>query len=159
VKLLVDSHTLIWAVDAPARLGTQAATELKDLSNSVLVSPATLWEIAIKYGLGKLTLSKPYRDWMIEPVYRLDATMLPITIDSADVYLSLPLHHRDPFDRMLVAQSLAEGVPLVSGDPAIGAYGSSASGEAVTSASAAVPPPPGRSRRPARRRSGRIAAS
>jgi PIN domain nuclease of toxin-antitoxin system len=121
--LLVDTHTLIWAVDDPARLGMRAAQELRNLSNDVLVSVATVWEISIKYGLGKLALSKAFRDWIVEALNRLDASLLPITIDSADAQSSLPHHHRDPFDRMLVAHSAVEGVPLVSGDAAFDAYG------------------------------------
>ena len=123
MRLLVDTHTVFWAVDEPARLGKQAALELRDLSNEILVSAATIWEIAIKFGLGKLSLSKAYREWMIEAMYRLDAHLLPVTIDSADVQSSLPHHHRDPFDRMLVAQALVENVPIASGDAAFDAYG------------------------------------
>lgn len=82
-----------------------------------------MWEIAIKVGTGKLALSGPYRAWTYQALSALGASLLPITIDHADVQLGLPFHHRDPFDRLLVAQSLAEGVPVVSADAQLDRYG------------------------------------
>jgi PIN domain nuclease of toxin-antitoxin system len=98
-------------------------TTVKDASNDLLVSAATLWELAIKVSLGKLTLSQPYRTWMNQALADLGATALPITVDYADVQAALPYHHRDPFDRLLVAQARVEGIAVVSADSQLDAYG------------------------------------
>jgi PIN domain nuclease of toxin-antitoxin system len=123
VKLLLDSHTLLWAVDNPARLGPKALSELQDPGNEVLLSAATIWEIAIKVGLGKLSLSKPYREWMLQASSDLAVTILPVTVEYADVQAMLPNHHRDPFDRLVVAQAQVENVPVVSNDAIFDQYG------------------------------------
>ena len=123
MKLLLDAHALIWAVDDPSRLGTQAAAALRDPNNDLLVSAGTIWELAIKVGLGKLTLSLPYRQWMTKAITDLGAAVLPITIEYADTQASLPNHHRDPFDRLLVAQAQVENVPIVSSDVVFDDYG------------------------------------
>jgi PIN domain nuclease of toxin-antitoxin system len=88
-----------------------------------LLSAATIWEVAIKVGLKKLTLALPYRQWMERAVSDLGLTLLPITVEHADIQISLPGHHRDPFDRLLAAQSIAEGVPVVSIDAVFDLYG------------------------------------
>jgi len=123
VKLLLDTHTLIWAVDDPSKLGPQAVTALQDPANDLLLSAATIWEIAIKVGLGKLSLSVPYRQWMNQAITDLGMTVLPITVEYADVQVNLPKHHGDPFDRLLVAQSQVENNHLVSADPVFDQYG------------------------------------
>ena len=123
MRLLLDSHTLLWAVDDPGRLGSIAIAKLQDPSNEVLLSAATIWEISIKVGLGKPSLSKPYREWMLQATADLGATVLPITIQYADIQATLPSHHRDPFDRLLVAQARIENVPVVSNDLIFDQYG------------------------------------
>ena len=123
MKLLLDTHTLIWAVDDPSKLGPQAVTALQDPANDLLLSAATIWEIAIKVGLGKLSLSMPYRQWMNQAITDLGMTVLPITVEYADVQVNLPKHHGDPFDRLLVAQSQVENIHLVSADPVFDQYG------------------------------------
>ena len=85
-----------------------------DPSNDRLLGAGTIWEIAIKVGLKKLNLSQPYRQWMEQAITGLGATVLPITVEHADIQAGLPLHHRDPFDRLLVAQALVENMPVVS---------------------------------------------
>jgi PIN domain nuclease of toxin-antitoxin system len=87
------------------------------------VSAATIWEIAIKVGLNKLPLTLPYRDWMNRAIADLGLTILPVTVDYADAQAALPWRHRDPFDRLLVAQALTEGILIVSADPVLDAYG------------------------------------
>jgi PIN domain nuclease of toxin-antitoxin system len=105
------------------RLGSQAALALQDPGNDLLLSAATIWELAIKAGLGKLSLSAPYRQWISQAMTDLRATVVPITVEYADVQAALPHHHRDPFDRMLIAQSQVENIPVVSNDPTFDAYG------------------------------------
>ena len=99
MKLLLDSHTLIWAADDPAKLTALAQALLQDPSHDRLVSAASLWEIAIKFSLGRLPLSLPYRQWMDKAIADLGLILLPITLDHAERQASLPWHHRDPFSR------------------------------------------------------------
>jgi PIN domain nuclease of toxin-antitoxin system len=119
----MDTHTLIWAVDDPGKLGSQAVTELKNPANELVVSAATVWELSIKVGLGKLTLSSPFRQWMNKAIADLGLSILPITVEYADVQAALPRHHGDPFDRLMVAQAIVDGVAIVSADPQLDAYG------------------------------------
>jgi PIN domain nuclease of toxin-antitoxin system len=92
VRVLLDSHTLIWAVDNPSKLSTLAAATLQDPANELVVSTGTVWEVAIKVGLGKLTLSMPFRDWMTQALGGLGTSLLQITVDHADTHAGLPLH-------------------------------------------------------------------
>ena len=114
MRLLLDSHAIIWYVDQDHLLSPAAHSAITDPANDLLVSAGTLWEIAIKVGSGKLSLSAPYRTWMTKAVGDLWATVLPITIEYAEAQAGLPSHHRDPFDRLLVAQALIEHVSVVS---------------------------------------------
>ena len=121
MRLLLDSHALIWAVDDPSKLGPQAAAALQDPTNDLLVSAGTIWELAIKVGLGKLTLSLPFRQWMSKAITDLGASILPIQIEHADA-VQLP-GRGDPFDRLLAAQSQVEDVAIVGNDTALDQYG------------------------------------
>lgn len=123
MKLLLDTHTFIWSVDQPSLLGPNAKTALEDPANDLILSAATIWETAIKVGLKKLTLSLPYRQWMIRAMKDLEVTILSVTVEYADVQAGLPHHHRDPFDRLLIAQAIVENVPLVSNDDVFDQYG------------------------------------
>ena len=123
MRLLLDSHTLIWSVDDPSRITTAAMTAMSDPANDLLLSAATLWEMAIKFSRQKLPLSLPYRQWMDRAIADLGLDVLPITLDHAERQAGLPWLHRDPFDRLIVAQALVEGVPLVSADAKLDTYG------------------------------------
>src|SRR5262245_10526803 len=123
MRILLDAHSPIWAVDDPSKLGPAAAAALANPANEPLLSAGTIWEIAIKTSLGKLTLSLPFKQWMNNAVTDLGATILPITIDYADAQVRLPHHHGDPFDRMLAAQALTEVIPIVSADTVLDSYG------------------------------------
>jgi PIN domain nuclease of toxin-antitoxin system len=123
MRLLLDSHVLIWSVEQDHLLSPTAHAAITDPNNDLLVSAATIWEIAIKVGTGKMSLSLPYRPWMNQAIADLDLTILPITVDYADAQAGLPHHHRDPFDRLLIAQTLTEAIAVVSADAAFDAYG------------------------------------
>ena len=123
MRLLLDSHTLIWAVDDPLQLSPAATSALQDPANELLLSTASIWEIAIKVGLKKLTLTRPFKPWMNKAIGDLDLSILPITIDYVDRQAGLPDHHRDPFDRLLIAQALTEIVSIVSADRFFDTYG------------------------------------
>ncbi len=122
MRAILDTHALIWAVDDPERLGTQARKILEDPPNARLFSSGSIWELAIKSGLGKLTLSRPFRNWIEQAVSDLQLTILPISIECASIQSSLPTHHRDPFDRLLVAHALAESAPILSFDTIFDRY-------------------------------------
>lgn len=119
MNLLLDTHTLLWWLDDPAQLSEAAATAIRDEENIVYVSAATAWEIVIKKTLGKLEAPDNMDDVLRECRF----TPLPITVAHALAIRSLPLHHRDPFDRMLVAQSQTEGMTIVTRYPKILEYG------------------------------------
>ena len=123
MRLLLDTHTLIWAVDDTSKLSAAADAALRDPANELLLSAASVWEIAIKIGLGKLVLTLPYRQWMNQVITDLGLTLLPITVEYADVQAGLPTHHRDPFDRLIIAQALTDGLSIVSTDAAFDDYG------------------------------------
>ncbi len=123
MRLLIDSQSLIWYVDQDHLLSPAAHAAITDPNNDLLLSAATIWEIAIKVGLKKLSLSMPYRQWMNQAINDLGMTVLPITVEYADVQVNLPKHHGDPFDRLLVAQSQVENIHLVSADPVFDQYG------------------------------------
>lgn len=96
---------------------------MSDPTNELLLSAGSIWEIAIKIGLGKSALTEPYLPWMSQALSDLAITVLPITIEYADAQASLPKHHTDPFDRLIVAQAMIENVSIVSADARMDAYG------------------------------------
>jgi PIN domain nuclease of toxin-antitoxin system len=123
LRLLLDSHAMIWWVDEHRHLSEGAYAAIADPANDLLCSAATIWEIAIKYGLGKLELTLPFGEWMEHAIRDLRATVLPISVEYADRQTQLPMHHGDPFDRMLVAQSLIENIAVISNDEKLDSYG------------------------------------
>jgi PIN domain nuclease of toxin-antitoxin system len=123
MKLLLDAHALIWAVDNPVRLGRVAAEALRDPANELFLSAGSIWEISIKVGIRKLDLSMPFGRWMAIAAADLGATLLPISIEHAEAQMHLPSLHGDPFDRLLAAQANVERLKVVSGDTIFDAYG------------------------------------
>ena len=116
MDVLLDSHSLIWALDNPNMLRPVAAATLRDPKNRLHLSVASVWEIAIKVAKGRVPLSLPFRMWMEKAILDLGLVLLPITLDHAERLLSLAFHHRDPFDRMLIAQSIEEDWPIITSD-------------------------------------------
>ena len=104
------------------RLKANAKNVIADPNNSIWVSPVSFWEIAIKISLGKYSLNEPYQVFMEREIAANNFAILPVEIKHAAILASLPFHHRDPFDRMLVAQAMVENVPLISADPVLDAY-------------------------------------
>lgn len=123
MRHLLDAHALIWALDDPGKLGMQAVAVLEDPANELVISIGTIWELSIKTGLEKLSLSLPYRQWMERALADLGLAISTITLDFTERQMALPSHHRDPFDRLLVAQCLVESIPLVSADSVFDQYG------------------------------------
>jgi len=123
MRLLLDTHTFLWFVLDDPQLSVSARTLIEDPANDILISPATYWEIAIKVRLGKLVLFAPYDDFMQRGIIGNDFEVLLIEPKHTSVLTTLPLHHRDPFDRLLIAQALIEAIPIVSVDVAFDPYG------------------------------------
>jgi PIN domain nuclease of toxin-antitoxin system len=119
VRLLLDSNAFIWAITRPTELSSSALQAIQTPQNSRHVSIASLWEMTIKVSLGKLALPANY----IDGVDHIGAVLLPTTTMHVKRVLALPFHHRDPFDRMLIAQVIEEGLTIVTRDPRIAAYG------------------------------------
>jgi PIN domain nuclease of toxin-antitoxin system len=119
MNLLLDTHVLIWVFSQDPRLSQTATEAIRDGHNLVFASAATAWEIAIKKALGELKVPDNYR----EGLRRYRFTPLDITTEHALAVEQLPPHHKDPFDRMLIAQARIERLTLVTHDPKIRAYG------------------------------------
>lgn len=118
--MLLDTHTLLWFLNEDANLPRTLKQQIEN-TDAVFVSIASIWEIAIKLNLGKLTLLTPF-ETLNTDIAASEIEILPITFESAVAYRFLPLYHRDPFDRMLVAQALTHSLVLVSRDAILDAY-------------------------------------
>ena len=122
MALLVDTHAFLWFVFDDPRLSARADELLSDPSVAKALSIASLWEIAVKVSVSKLSLGMRFDSFLSTCVTNRDVSLLPITVAHLCAYAELPLHHRDPFDRLLVAQCLAENCPILSRDPRFAQY-------------------------------------
>jgi PIN domain nuclease of toxin-antitoxin system len=122
MQLLIDTHVLIWFLEGNKSLSKPHRQIISDSNNDVFVSIASLWEIAVKISLGKLTLAKPLAD-VIKQIAVENIEVLPILPKHTLQVSSLPFHHRDPFDRIIVAQSQVENLPIVTNDIEFSHYG------------------------------------
>lgn len=122
MKLLLDTHTFLWFIAGDVRLSNKARTLIEDMDNVRLLSTASLWEIAIKTSIGKLDLGLPFGTLIPQQLDGNLIDLLDITVDHAALVATLPFHHKDPFDRMVIAQALAEELPIVSVDPILDTY-------------------------------------
>jgi PIN domain nuclease of toxin-antitoxin system len=122
MRLLLDTHAFLWFVLNDPQLSAKARLLMVDPANDLLLSPATYWEIAIKISIGKYSLPTAFESFMDQQILVNDLEILPIAVKHAAVVATLPFHHRDPFDRLLIAQALAEQIPIISGDSALDAY-------------------------------------
>lgn len=118
MNLLLDTHILLWWLDDNASLSVNAREAIADTSNLVIVSAAVIWEIRIKQAIGKLKIAPNFYDVIKEQGFE----MLPITSDHAYGVGDLPKHHRDPFDRLLIAQAILEGFTIVTHDAIFNNY-------------------------------------
>ncbi len=121
MKLLLDTQLLLWAAEAPTRLSAAARKLINDAGNDLMFSAASFWEIAIKRGLGRNDLRMDPR-LLRRGLLDNDYTELQVGSDHAIAIESLPLLHRDPFDRILIAQAMVEGITLLTADPLVAQY-------------------------------------
>lgn len=120
---LLDTHTLLWHYLDDPKLSAQARAVVTDPANRMFVSPASHWEVAIKVSTGKYTLTVPFAQFVQEAIFDNGFDILPIEPRHTELVSRLPRHHNDPFDRLLIAQALADGLAVVSVDPAFDPYG------------------------------------
>lgn len=116
MNLLLDTQALLWWKAGSHKLGRRARREIESGAGLVRVSAASAWEIAIKSGAGRLTLAEPLHQWIPDEIERDGFVMLSVTVHHAVAVASLPHHHLDPFDRLLIAQARAEGLTIVTSD-------------------------------------------
>jgi len=122
MRILLDTHAFLWSVMDDSKLSDRARSIFLDADNELLISAVIGFEIAIKYTLGKLELAEPPRDFIENRIRNNALTPLPISLSHTYRLSHLPLHHRDPFDRLLISQALEEDIPLLSADSAFRLY-------------------------------------
>jgi PIN domain nuclease of toxin-antitoxin system len=122
MRLLLDTHSFLWFISGSLRISPSARTLIGDPANQPFLSVASLWEMAIKVSLGKLSLGQPFDTLIPQQLSLNGIALLGITISHTAEVARLPFHHRDPFDRLLIAQAITEQMPIVSGDTAFDAY-------------------------------------
>ena len=123
MKLLLDTHTFIWWANEPEKLSEKAVAACQDNSNTLMLSVVSAWEMQIKMQLGKLKINRPIEELIKTQQQANGLQVLPIELAHVFSLSNLPSHHKDPFDRLLIAQAKVEGATLVSVDPVFSSYG------------------------------------
>ena len=121
MQLLIDTHILIWFLEGNNLLSKPNRQIIADSNNDVFISIASLWEIAIKISIGKLTLNNPLAD-VIKQIAADDIEILPISPEHILSVSTLPFHHRDPFDRIIISQAQIENLPIMTKDQEFSNY-------------------------------------
>jgi PIN domain nuclease of toxin-antitoxin system len=122
MRLLLDTHAFLWFLLDDPQLSAMAKSLIIDPDNDIEISPATYWKIAIKISINKYSLPEPFEKLMEREIAASQFRILHIEPRHTTPLTTLPFHHRDPFDRLLVAQAMVEQIPIVSGDSALDAY-------------------------------------
>ena len=123
MRCLLDTHTLLWFISEDQKLSDKARRLILDSSSEIFLSIASLWEIAIKVNIGKLALDESFEQLFPKELHFHKIGILDITIDSLIQLTTLPLHHRDPFDRLIIAQALDGKIPVIGVDTRFDRYG------------------------------------
>jgi PIN domain nuclease of toxin-antitoxin system len=123
VRALLDTHAFVWHVQAASDESAVCRALIDDRANELLVSIASCWELAIKASIHRAMVDGPVHEFIQGAIAHYGFNLLPVSLEHVGRVQSLPQHHRDPFDRMLVAQALTEGIPILSRDSALDAYG------------------------------------
>ncbi len=119
---LLDTHTFLWFINDDAALSNTAKALIEDGQNTIYLSVASVWEMAIKVSLNKLQMPTPFADFIDEQLRKNDIALLGIKTQHTGVVVTLPFHHRDPFDRLIIAQSLSEDIPVIGRDTVFDTY-------------------------------------
>jgi PIN domain nuclease of toxin-antitoxin system len=122
MRWLLDTHAFIWYTTDSSGLTATGRALIDNGENDILLSTASVWERAIKHSIGRVTFSMPFMEFIKQQIAVNRIDILEITFDPIQVVASLPLHHRDPFDRLIIAQSMAEQIPILSVDAIFDAY-------------------------------------
>ena len=122
MRLLLDTHTFIWYATDNSRLSTIARSLINNGENDIFLSTASIWEMAIKHSIGRLSFSLPFMEFIRQQLSVSNIGILEINLDQIEVVASLPLHHRDPFDRLIISQAIAEQIPILSVDSVFDNY-------------------------------------
>lgn len=121
MNILLDTHSFLWFSENNPKLSKSAKALIENIENTCMISVASLWEMAIKVSLGKLKIKAGYSN-LINQIIKYDFIILPITFEHTEKIASMSFHHRDPFDRILIAQSQVEELTLVSSDTILDKY-------------------------------------
>ena len=122
MKQLLNTHTFLWFVDGNPKLSTRVRGLIEDKTNENIISIVSLWEMSIKYNIGKLQLNSPFNTFVQQEVKESNIKVLNISLEHLNLTATLPLHHRDPFDHLIIAQAMVEDIPVLSIDRAFDAY-------------------------------------
>ena len=123
MNYLLDTHTFLWFINDDASLSFTAKTRIEDPENTIYLSVASIWEMAIKVSLDKLELPSPFTDFIDDQLDKNTITLLKIKTAHTGIVATLPFHHRDPFDRLIIAQSKIEDMPIIGQDATFDDYG------------------------------------
>lgn len=123
MRYLLDTHSLIWFIGGNVQLSFYARQLMDDEANELFVSSASLWEMAIKFSIGKLELGQPFETLFPAQLENNSIEILGISVEHLKAVCSLPFHHRDPFDRLIIAQAQVEKLPIISTDTIFDRYG------------------------------------
>ena len=122
MKLLLDTHTFIWFVTDSRQLSTTAKTLIENEYNEKLFSVASVWEMTIKHSIRKLSFELPFKNFVEQQMQQNSMSLLNVQFVHLDIVANLPLHHRDPFDRLIIAQAMVERIPIVGTDRIFDSY-------------------------------------
>ncbi|WLT40715.1 type II toxin-antitoxin system VapC family toxin (plasmid) [Synechocystis sp. B12] len=120
--ILLDTHTFLWFILDDPQLSPQGDRIISDRANTIAISPASYWEIAIKISIGKYSLPESYDTFIEREIATNDFCILPILPKHTSALINLPFHHKDPFDRLLIAQAITENIPIISNDSILDKY-------------------------------------
>jgi PIN domain nuclease of toxin-antitoxin system len=123
MNYLLDTHAFLWFINADSLLSPTAQVAIETGTNVIFLSVASLWEMAIKVSLGKLVVPLPFAEFMLEQMRENNVTLYRIEMVHIGLIATLPFHHRDPFDRLIIAQSLTTQMPIIGKDDVFDAYG------------------------------------
>lgn len=123
MRYLLDTHSLLWFIGGDSQLSPRVRQLMEDADNELFISIASLWEMAIKLSLGKLNLAQPFGEMFPAQLDHNSIEVLDITIDHLKAVRDLPFYHRDPFDRLIIAQAQVEQLPIIGVDSIFDSYG------------------------------------